>query len=100
MKSLDEMIAVMQAFKDGQKVRNCFRKEPEWRRCKDPVWNWALYDYEVVPEPREIFVNEYEDGKYKDCLGGKFESRAKADKMALPERIRCVRFVEDMDYEG
>lgn len=52
MKTLDEMIAVMQAAKDGKAI--------EWRRgignsdweCSTPAWNWNVCDYRIKPEPK------------------------------------------------
>lgn len=58
--SIDEMIAVLQAAKDGKGIE-CLHKEKRhigWYPCI-PIWNFEKYDYRVAPEPREFWVPEH-----------------------------------------
>lgn len=55
MRTIDEMIAVMQAFKEGKKIE--IRREgddegDDWVDICCPKWNWHGYDYRVKPEPK------------------------------------------------
>ena len=59
----DEMIAVIQAHKEG--------KEVEWRptgaerwRLATPLWDFDTCEYRIKPEPKTIWVNEYDDDGY------------------------------------
>ena len=54
MKSIDEMCAVMQAFKDGKKVECRMIGYDDWEETDDVQWNWALFDYRVKPEPEYV----------------------------------------------
>ncbi len=59
----DEMIAVIQAHKDGKQIQ-CLCKHPgayhEWADLQTkPVWDFHRFDYRIKPEeknPREWFV--------------------------------------------
>lgn len=59
-KSIDEMIAVMQAFKDGKNIQSRARPDGTWLICREPSWGWNGYDYRVKPEPRifNFYFNE------------------------------------------
>src|SRR5436190_20474355 len=53
----DEIIAVVQAHKDGKQIQRC-GKAPhymvhKWNEWKDsnPNWNFADFDYRTAPEP-------------------------------------------------
>ena len=92
MKTLPEMIAVMQAADAGAKIR--FRSGcSEWEPCAHPLWEWGSLDYEVVPEPLVIWVNEYPGKDFSLA----YLSQAAADQGKSKGRIRCIRFVEDME---
>lgn len=56
MKSIDEMCAVMQAFKDGKKIECKFRRldGDTWDVAVKPHWNWEELDYRVKPEPKYV----------------------------------------------
>jgi len=58
MKTLEEKIAVMQAFADGKKIE-FLNVNGEWTPASKPTWDWGTYDYRVKHEPRVIWVNEY-----------------------------------------
>lgn len=49
--------------------------------------------YRVQHEPRELFANVYPPDIFHGC----HTSRDRADKLAQPGRIACVRFVEVID---
>lgn len=54
MKTIDEMIAVMTAFKEGKKIE-CVQKgsgfDP-YLYVEEPCWDWPNYDYRVKPESK------------------------------------------------
>lgn len=52
--TIDEMIAVMQAYKDGKTIEYFYCGE--WVVMMEPSWNWHNFTYRVKPEPVEIEV--------------------------------------------
>ncbi len=56
----DEMIAVIQSYKDGKRIqcalkddnRGCFEWNNVSERC-GPQWNFQTHIYRVAPEPRK-----------------------------------------------
>ena len=53
--TIDEKIAVMQAFRDGQPIefQNLIYKKKDWARTTNPAWNWSHYTYRVQPKPTQ-----------------------------------------------
>lgn len=48
--TLDEMISVMEAFRDGKEIEQVYYSSPigyHWDDCKDPKWNWDGNRYRV-----------------------------------------------------
>ena len=54
----DEMIAVIQAHKDGKKIQLCHKPvhHNDWIDSSNPLWNFGNTDYRVKPVPREWVV--------------------------------------------
>ena len=58
----DEMIAVIKAHKDGNKIQSTpLSVHSLWGDDDSPMWNFALMDYRVKPEPLErwLFIPTY-----------------------------------------
>jgi hypothetical protein len=56
MKTLEEQIAVMLAFKEGKEIEH---RHPhfDWEDDKEPIWDWSQYDYRVKEDwltPEEL----------------------------------------------
>ncbi len=49
----DEIIAVVQAHKDGKDIQFFNRIDKRWNGINPPAWDFASHDYRVKPEPRE-----------------------------------------------
>ena len=62
MKTTKEMIEVMQAFEDGEDIQADCYDSAGWHDIVRSVWNWSDCDYRIKPKPREVWINEYEDG--------------------------------------
>lgn len=66
MKTLDEKIAVMLAYKMGARIERCPYNSFVWVPSDDPRWNWDWCDYRVaepaVRKPRDfvIMVDEHD----------------------------------------
>ena len=56
MKSLAEMIAVMQAAKRGEQIESKPKGLSEWRLNSNPAWDWDSFEYRVAPRTMEIVV--------------------------------------------
>ena len=56
MKTISEMIEVMQAYKRGELIE-CRASDVEdrgWAEIKDPSWDWHNLDYRVKPKKRYV----------------------------------------------
>jgi hypothetical protein len=63
--STDEMIAVLQAHKEGKKVQARGRPgegDEEWHNVI-PNWDFYRAEFRVKPEPRDFFIC------FKTCIG-------------------------------
>ena len=56
-----EMIAVMQAYKDGKEIEFKARGTySNWQMACSPNWNWDYADYRVKPEEKQkVTLYEY-----------------------------------------
>jgi len=89
-----EKIAVMQAFLDGETIQ-CRKhgSKKNWGvvRNPDPSWNWKDTDYRIKPEPREFWLNIY------DNTAVSFSTEEAAEKhvcFGRTERIRVREVIE------
>ena len=85
MMTNDEIIAVVQAHKDGKRIqcRNTNGQNKWADMPHSPVWNFPAVVYRVKPEKKVMYVNVYEGIKGH-------ASRAEADAVG-DGRISCVR---------
>lgn len=66
MKTIAEMIAVMEAFAAGKRIQ--VDDEGGWIDCQKPGWDWARNEYRVKPEPampREFWISELSGRAYQ-----------------------------------
>lgn len=89
-----EAIKVMQAYAEGKEIE--YRTGNVWCLCRNPSWSFGDIYYRIKPEPKVIWVNEYEDG-----TGSAYTSRDQAVNESenfseQPERT-AVKYVEVMD---
>ena len=58
MNNIDEMIKVLQHFKDGgeveRKVSHCEGYCEEWGVIENPVWDFMNDEYRIKRKPREL----------------------------------------------
>lgn len=55
MKTTKEMIAIMQAYEDGQPVQYKTRRHGYWVEVITPSWDWKILVYRVKPaEPKKV----------------------------------------------
>ena len=52
MKTIEEMIAVMTACKEGKTIQCANAGNDDWEDWSHPSWNWNRFDYRVKPEPK------------------------------------------------
>jgi len=67
--SLDEMIAVMQHYRDGGEVEYRSYSYPEWKDAVTPIWNFNKYDYRIKEKTKTVY-----EWMFKDNLGNWFVS--------------------------
>ena len=53
MKTIEEMIAVMTAYKNGKKIECKSNNMPcaDWFTIEKPSWDWLCNDYRIKPDP-------------------------------------------------
>lgn len=62
MKTVEEMIAVMQHFANSGKVEAKPIGNYEWGEANHPVWDWDDFDYRIVkPEPKQVKLEAWID---------------------------------------
>lgn len=90
MTTLQEKIAVMQAFADGKTVEGRYANgSNEWGESINPVWDWSLYEYRV--KPREWWINTYTTRQEAH------DTKEAADDCASRSRIACIHVREVID---
>lgn len=89
--TLDEMIAVMQAAKEGRDIQYRPRNRPaEWSNACGSLWNWVSCEYRVKTEPRDFWVNFHPD---MQC-GYAYLSKEEADLRKGCGRSDCIHVRE------
>lgn len=56
MQSVDYMIEVMRAYKNGKTVQARYIKGDRWEDCSRPVWNWSSFNYRIKPNSAECWA--------------------------------------------
>lgn len=65
MKTIEEMIAVMQAYADGKEIEYSSDNEI-WSKAKNPFWDWDNYDYRIKPEGRCEYRPYYNSDEFAE----------------------------------
>lgn len=78
--TIDGKIAVMQAYKNGDKIamRAKYNGPNRWVSANKPAWSWYDYDYAVIEKPLEMWAVVGE-------VGGRPISITLADSKATAE---------------
>lgn len=56
MSTIQEKIAVMQAFAEGREVQLKSWCNGDWKDCPNPRWNWHDFDYRIKPVPQAKYI--------------------------------------------
>jgi len=87
--NLIALAPIVKAFAEGREVQ-VKNSDGIWITLEDINFWLDPSNYRIKPEPREIWVNFYEDGRYSAHL-----TQNEADSFPLNRpRIACVRFRE------
>ena len=55
MNNIDEMIAVLEAYKRGEKIECFTRIHNDWRPVDEPSWNFGNVNYRIAkPAPKKV----------------------------------------------
>ena len=95
MKTLSEMIEVMQARKDGEDIQADCYDSAGWHDITHSVWNWDRCDYRIKLKPREIWVNLYRSGTY----GSVYNTKNEAEFNSVVTS-KVIKFREVMEGES
>jgi hypothetical protein len=84
----DEMIAVIQAHKDGKKIefkRKSAAAATGWDIFKysHPSWDFSSFDYRIKKEPIELYAVMHDDNRYVRTI--------RPDRLTVEEyAMRCI----------
>lgn len=91
--TIKEMIAVMQAYEDGEKIEYREIGVGNWESVSHPCWNWSVNEYRVKPEPKYVpydDVSEVEKDKWvKSNRNGKLYRILKLDPIDNSVGLYC-----------
>ena len=51
--SIESMIEVLQAYKDGKKIEHRIIGSTQWSAIDDPQWHFVGCEYRIAPEPKK-----------------------------------------------
>lgn len=58
MKTIEEMIQVMEYFKNGGEVEFS-QDNNNWHNLKEPQWNWSDYDYRIKEQKKTVTIEKW-----------------------------------------
>lgn len=98
MKTLNEKIEVMHAFRNGFKVQQriipgmAVADEIKWEDSLQPDWNWERYDYRVKRDARIFYSIELSGGRLS-------EPQLSIDRISSSESscFKIIKLVEVCD---
>lgn len=91
MKTIDEMLEVMQAFKDGKEIECKSILQNEWLPAVGPLWNWCDCDYRVKSEPKYVPYNSVTEVNIDKWLRRK-------DNPLITRKITIVNYAREWIY--
>ena len=53
MKTIQEMVDIMQAYQEGKQIQIYDKMHKQWVD-DEPNWNWGLHDYRIKPELKYV----------------------------------------------
>lgn len=51
MKTIQEMVDIMQAYQEGKQIQIYDKMHKQWVD-DEPNWNWGLHEYRIKPKPK------------------------------------------------
>lgn len=93
MNTIDEMIEVLNAFKEGKKLECTFfgDSEDHWSYASTPCFNFDKYQYRVKPDPFECWVNVYPSGDISGVYKTKEDALLIAESGGFNEKTVFMR---------
>ncbi len=85
----DEMIAVIQAHKEGKTIEYYSTNEGKWCIKSGHKFNFASFEYRV--EPQVLWINKNAIGEYYV-----YDNKVRAEKMASVFGSKTYKFVEEL----
>ena len=58
-KTINEMIEVMEHYKNGGEVECVEKGNNNWEILDAPVWNWDDFDYRIVPSKQKVTIEKW-----------------------------------------
>lgn len=91
----DEMIALIQAHKNGKTIQNRrIGRNEEWKDAPAPSWNFWSFEYRIKSEPQSIYAIRSNSGVVVHCSANEEYIREKKKKYYPSDSYTVVAFVE------
>ena len=59
MKTINEMVKVMQHYANGGLIEFTDSGERYWMSIKEPVWDWVCFDYRIKEEKKTVTIEKW-----------------------------------------
>jgi hypothetical protein len=91
-----DFLPIVQAMAEGKKVRfkNHIGRWVHLQHGENISMERDPADYEIVREPRVVWLNEYPDGSYGNNCRIACDTQEQADRFKVEGRIACRKFIE------
>ena len=92
MKTLDEQIAIMTAYKNGARVERRPSGTVYWLHCDAPSWDWENYDYRIAHEPIviSVMIRRYSDGRMQGNVSMIYNADEVRRRIAVVENVNLT----------
>ena len=97
MELCDEMIKVMQHFRDGGEVENKEKHSDDAKwilAC--PVWNWGSFDYRIKPEKQKVTIEKW---LIKDVNNGEYFIMESSEIETYYKHYEQIKLIESYEVE-
>jgi len=93
---IEEMIEVLEAYRDGRRIQSKSRVKPEWLDNDKPQFSFDCCEYRIAPEPLTLWANIGKDRDWYYVYTS--ENEARKDAMPLSDFSRvAVKMAEVTD---
>lgn len=84
--TIDQMIEVMQAYKNGAKIESRHKEcEVDWFTAPHPQWDWFAFEYRVKKEPVRLRLYRYNKNDPWSAVNEKYDVSPDAEVITVEQ---------------